>query len=154
MWTVQRWRLATHAGVALAILAVALEAKLNGSDASPLETAWTLAGATGLVYGLSVLAYRGLQEKWRRVLRINGRVKESIQTELVMSGSRTLIQVLITISGIAAMKVPEPVVSEVRHAADLVSLCVLGIGIICTFKTWYAERRTVRIPKPPEKAPL
>lgn len=126
--------------VDIAVLLVLVLAHFTVYTAAPLEILWAASGAGGGVFAAHVLMHRLEVDGWRRMKGYNGLFKLTSRGHIVLRGLALLIQVLITVSGIAAMLTPSSVRADIQVTDMVISVCVLGVGVTSALACWYAEK--------------
>lgn len=144
-----------HVGtVLLALFAVLLVAMLNPDTADPGEVFWAGMGSTGLVYAGAVWRLRLDVDRWRRQQGLNGFLALTTGPHVFLRGLGVLGQVLILVSGLAAMLTP-PVQRNLELGYAVIGGCVMLLGVVLWVSSWYAEqiaeRQTDYVLKHPEE---
>lgn len=120
------------ATVGLAILAVLIIAHLKPTGADAAEIVWTALGAAGAVYGWPVWRHRVAVDRWRKAAKVNGLFAIVSQQHAVLRGTGFWIEVCIAGAGLAAM---------LNWSRYLILGLLIAMAGLCTFSTWYAERK-------------
>lgn len=126
------------------MVATGLYALWSDGNASPLEFVWAAMGAGGLVYAADIWKRRMDQKRFLQRTGHDPLGIDQIQAHVVLRGCGVLLQLLVLLSGLSSMQTP-PAVRDVVQAHEMMTAyCVIGMGVLVTFSSWYAEHAAHR----------
>jgi hypothetical protein len=134
-----RWAL--YAWLVLAIGGTIWFALAHPSTADAIEAIWTCMGTGPGVFALSVWRRRMYQDSFRRkhYPRDVG-LRLATQDQVWLRAAGVFGELLIAISGFSAMLTPPSVRLEVRTNDLIVAWCLIGLGAIIGWSSWFADR--------------
>lgn len=127
------------AACCVAVLAVLAFAHWHEDTADPIEVFWAILGAGGGVYAAAIWWRRWLVDQWRRKTGTNGWFALTCWGYVVGLGIAFGIELLMFASGLSAMVTPPSIRAEVRANDVFTAWCVIGMGVLCTIGSWFAN---------------